>query len=352
MSAPTISVIVPTYRRPALLRRALRSITSQVVEGIDLTVVVCDNASGDETEAVVRGVQRDGASVNYVRRPENIGAVRNFVRAIGDVRADFFCILSDDDVLLPGAIARNFKDLSAHPEAAAWNGYVISASERKFVSVRPAPQWPLGLTRPAQALDLISRNIRPETTGMLFRCDVLTPEDLPEDDQFMAMDVLWVCAAALRGGIGLSGHASAVLFAHEDSASSARDVRRTVSVLFPSIPKLCDAIGAWPIEDSARTRLVTQFQRAYGEHGLMLLLYRAALDGDHDGINAVEQVAGEHPWLASVRAAVPWARRASPVALRAAILLRQFMYGNRKQKLAAIGWRWRYRRQYRHYLQQ
>ena len=75
--SPVVTVIVPTYRRPTLLRRVLRSITSQAHEGFGIVARVYDNASGDETEAVVRAAGTTDVPVEYVGRPANVGIIRN-----------------------------------------------------------------------------------------------------------------------------------------------------------------------------------------------------------------------------------------------------------------------------------
>jgi len=51
MSEPLITTVIPTYRRPAMLRRAIRSVLSQTFP--DFRLCVYDNASGDETAVVV-----------------------------------------------------------------------------------------------------------------------------------------------------------------------------------------------------------------------------------------------------------------------------------------------------------
>ena len=70
-------------------------------------MLVLDNASPDETPAVVAQAQADFPHVplRYVRRPENIGPDANFTDALTQARGKFLYLLSDDDVLLPGAVA-------------------------------------------------------------------------------------------------------------------------------------------------------------------------------------------------------------------------------------------------------
>lgn len=346
-----LTVVVPTYRRPALLRRALRSITAQEVEGVDVVVRVYDNASGDDTESVVRAATTPGTSIDYIGRPENVGIIRNFSGAIRDVDSEFFTVISDDDVLLPGALARNLQNLKTHPAAVAWNGVVLSGSETRLVGLRPARQWRMGVTDGLSALDLISRNVRPETTGMVFRTAIVDSEFCPADDAFMAQDLLWLCSAARQGAIGVSPEPSAILYVHEHSLSASRRASQAVDVLFPSIPRLCDILERWPIPAPARQQALEQFQQHYGVHGLLLVLYRAALAGDTEGLASVAATAGRYAWMSPVLARVAWARTASSLRLRAALLAEQIGHGNPWHKLDVYRWNTLHWGRYRESLQ-
>ena len=99
MSAPLITTVIPTYRRPAMLRRAIASVLNQTFA--DLRLCIYDNASGDETSDVVEEFRKRDNRVVYVRRPENIGASANFVDGAGRVETPYFSFLPDDDILLP-----------------------------------------------------------------------------------------------------------------------------------------------------------------------------------------------------------------------------------------------------------
>jgi hypothetical protein len=336
---PTVAVLVPTYRRPALLRRTLASITAQRAEGFDVELWVYDNASGDDTERVAREAATGATPVRYVKRPHNIGSIRNFAGAIRDVRAPFFAIVSDDDVLLPESLQRSVSSLLAHPEATAWNGITLSGSERHLVAYRPAPQWPMGLTHGHVALDLISRNIRPETTGMVFRSAVVDDQFCVDDDTFMAQDLLWLCRAARAGSIGVSPHPSGILYVHAQSISSGGGATQAVSVLFPAIPRLCELLRTWDLPEPLAARVVRQFQEAFGAYGLTLIAYRAILAGDTDGVTAVEQTAAAHPWLHVVSERVARARRQPRPLLRLGFLWLQLTTGNPRHKLSVIWWR-------------
>src|ERR1700674_1455488 len=96
---PLITTIIPTYRRPKFLRRAIRSVLNQSF--MNFQVCVYDNASGDETPSVVDDIARSDRRVKYHCHPENIGAIRNFLYGMERVETPFFSFLSDDDFLLP-----------------------------------------------------------------------------------------------------------------------------------------------------------------------------------------------------------------------------------------------------------
>ena len=87
-SAPIITTILPTFRRPRLLRRAIRSALNQTYPHLEVRVY--DNASGDETPEVVAELARQDARVKYHCHPTNIGAARNFLYGMERVDTPFF----------------------------------------------------------------------------------------------------------------------------------------------------------------------------------------------------------------------------------------------------------------------
>lgn len=137
-----ITAIIPTYHRAALLHRAVRSVLAQTHR--NLRVIVCDNASEDRTPEVMAKLQREDPRVEYHRHERNHGAIHNFRFAMDRVETDWFSILSDDDVLLPGFYARAARTLSASPAAGAgfYAGQCYTLSELTGrARVRPRRLW-------------------------------------------------------------------------------------------------------------------------------------------------------------------------------------------------------------------
>ena len=97
-----MTIIIPTRSRANTLRYALLTCTTQAYE--DLEIIVSDNCSDDDTEAVVRSV--NDPRVRYLKTPQRISMRANFEFALSHVREGFVGFIGDDDGLLPDAIER------------------------------------------------------------------------------------------------------------------------------------------------------------------------------------------------------------------------------------------------------
>jgi len=111
-----ITVAIPTYNRASLLKVTLENVLAQDYE--DFRVVVLDNASTDDTEAVVRTLVDIDKRVHYVRNETNLGMMGNSNRAIALNSSPYLNVFHDDDVILPGFLRESVLALEAHPTAA------------------------------------------------------------------------------------------------------------------------------------------------------------------------------------------------------------------------------------------
>lgn len=163
----SLTVIITTYKRPLLLRRALESVLDQSF--VDFRVCVYDNASGDETGAVVSEF-RDGR-IEYHCHEENIGMMSNYQFAFQRVTTPYFCFLSDDDFLLPGFYESAMAELLQVPEAAFWAGAVRVTDTNNRVLSDPNSLWPReGLySVPEGLLQMtLAKGMLPIPTGIIF----------------------------------------------------------------------------------------------------------------------------------------------------------------------------------------
>ena len=120
-----ISFCIPTYNRSALLDEALSVLLGQWQSDLSpsqrslVEIAVSDNCSPDETAAVVQrqAAAHPGLCLTYFRQLENRGGDANILHAMQMGRGEFVYLLSDDDLLLPGALAKLFALMETHPDA-------------------------------------------------------------------------------------------------------------------------------------------------------------------------------------------------------------------------------------------
>lgn len=92
-----VSVIIPTFNRALFLPQAIDSVIAQTVG--DLEIIIVDDASTDDTVAVVARYAGD-PRVGYLRNERNAGIARSRNRGIEATSAPFIAMLDSDDVWL------------------------------------------------------------------------------------------------------------------------------------------------------------------------------------------------------------------------------------------------------------
>lgn len=69
-------------------------------------LIISDNASPDETPSLVQDFVAQGLRLRYLRNAENIGGDANFLQCFEQARGKYVWLFSDDDLIIPGAIAK------------------------------------------------------------------------------------------------------------------------------------------------------------------------------------------------------------------------------------------------------
>src|SRR5262245_2587386 len=134
---PLISVIIPTYNRAALLRRAIDSVYAQ--EGLgqlfDVEVLVIDDGSTDATSAVAGSY----AELRYIRPSANKGTSGARNVGLDAATGEYIAFLDDDDSWLPWKLRRQLQALEERNEVTLVYGQEVKRSDRA-VWVWPDPQ--------------------------------------------------------------------------------------------------------------------------------------------------------------------------------------------------------------------
>ncbi|MDT4987080.1 MAG: hypothetical protein QOI74_1174 [Micromonosporaceae bacterium] len=129
---PTVSVVVPCYNYGHYLSECVASVLAQ--DGVDVDVLIVDDASTDDSVAVARALAAD-PRVRVLAQPRNRGHIATYNRGLARATGDYVVLLSADDLLTPGSLARSTALLEAHPEV----GFVYGFSAG-FTDVTPPPR--------------------------------------------------------------------------------------------------------------------------------------------------------------------------------------------------------------------
>jgi glycosyltransferase involved in cell wall biosynthesis len=111
---PKVSIIIPTYNRATLLKRAIASVYAQTYRPVELIII--NDGSNDNTEEIVEEFKKTGSvSLVYVKqeKKERVAA-RN--HGIDMASGEYIAFLDDDDEFLPNKIEKQIGYFLAHPE--------------------------------------------------------------------------------------------------------------------------------------------------------------------------------------------------------------------------------------------
>ena len=189
-----ITTIIPTYRRPKLLQRAIQSVLNQTYPHFQ--VCVYDNASGDETGRVVAELARVDSRIKYHCHSENIGSIKNFNYGMKHVETPFFSFLSDDDILFPDFYDTALASLEKYPEVSFSTTKTITVNSWGKVVNIPALNLENGFYHPPDGLLAMLKKGHPTWTGILFRSNVVDKVGLLDEEIFLCdLDYLLRTAA-------------------------------------------------------------------------------------------------------------------------------------------------------------
>ena len=131
---PRVSVIVPAYNYGRYLREAIGSIQAQDFD--DLEILVVDNASTDDTQAVLASI--DEPRMRVLTLEVNQGLSGAFNLGLENVHGEYVAYLDADDRWRPGKLRRQMELMESEPDVG-----VVFCNFAWFDAegVRPATQF-------------------------------------------------------------------------------------------------------------------------------------------------------------------------------------------------------------------
>lgn len=93
---PLVSVGIPTYKRPDLLDRALKSVFFQDYDRLEI-IVSDNNFNNAETLEVLTKYSNSAHKIAYYNQKMNLGSVKNLFFLLDVAKGQYFMWLADDD---------------------------------------------------------------------------------------------------------------------------------------------------------------------------------------------------------------------------------------------------------------
>src|SRR5690242_10494939 len=132
-----VDVAVPCYNYARFLEGSVRSVLNQSVK--DVRVLIIDDASSDDSLLVARKLAQADPRVTVVCHAENKGHIDTYNEGIAWASAEYFLLLSADDLLVPGALKRAVEVLDENPDVVLTYGKVIQWNDHLlFPDIKPA----------------------------------------------------------------------------------------------------------------------------------------------------------------------------------------------------------------------
>jgi glycosyltransferase involved in cell wall biosynthesis len=131
-----VDVIVPCYNYGRYLPGCVRSVLGQ--EGVDVRVLIIDDASPDGSGAVAEELARQEDRVEARRHAANRRHIATYNEGLDWAAGDYLLLLSADDLLAPGALRRAASLMDAHPEVGLTYGRQVLFSSDAPPAAGPA----------------------------------------------------------------------------------------------------------------------------------------------------------------------------------------------------------------------
>jgi glycosyltransferase involved in cell wall biosynthesis len=121
-----VDVIIPCYNYGHFLGECVGSVLGQ--DGVDVRVLILDDASPDHTPEVGGQLAQRDPRVEYRRHAVNHGHIATYNEGLKWASGEYTLLLSADDLLTPGALARAAAVMDAHAQVGLTYGREIKTA--------------------------------------------------------------------------------------------------------------------------------------------------------------------------------------------------------------------------------
>jgi glycosyltransferase involved in cell wall biosynthesis len=198
---PLVSVVIPTYNRPHLVGRAVRSVLSQTLDVIEVIVVV--DGPDEATLQVLRQINDSRLIIKVLPANVGIGGVLN--AGVNEARCQWVAFLADDDEWFP-------QKLELQLQTARQSHYLYPIISCRLIARSEVGDlvWPRRFPSPNESLDeyLFCRNGLFSGEGFIQPCTIFTTKELLQrlpfrDDLQRHEDIDWLLRVSTMEDVGV-----------------------------------------------------------------------------------------------------------------------------------------------------
>ena len=174
------------YNHAHFLKNSIPALLSQSFKAKE--VIIVDDASTDNSVAVIEEFAKKDPSIRLIRNEQNVGTMLSFLKGLNLSTGDYFLSTGADDWVLPGLFEKSMKLLSEYPQAGLCsaiskrideNGnYLDSVPEPPYISSTPC------YISPEKVLNALTRqdnwNIMP-STAIWSKSAIIASKAFPEE---------------------------------------------------------------------------------------------------------------------------------------------------------------------------
>jgi len=202
MKEPTVTIIVPTYRRLHFLREALASALAQTYH--DFELIVSDDSASDEIAGYVDSL--NDSRIRYRRNAKNLGIAMNNLAAFSEARGSYIASLHDDDVWESTFLETLVPILEADDEVSVVfcdhhlideNGQLLSEQSERFSRMFKRNQLRAGRYQPFIKQAVVD-SVIPMVMTAIFRKSIL--EGAEYSSRVGGSYDYWLSYLAVKGG--------------------------------------------------------------------------------------------------------------------------------------------------------
>lgn len=132
-----VSVIIPTYNRSELLKKAVESLENQSHQNFE--IIIIDDCSTDDTAEVVRGMNDE--RIIYLKHSINKGGSEARNTGIKKATGNFIGFLDSDDQWLPDKLEKQLKQFEGRPDVGVVYTGVQVVDEHNLPTRKIVPEY-------------------------------------------------------------------------------------------------------------------------------------------------------------------------------------------------------------------